>query len=372
MNLYSILELESNATHDEIRKAYKKLALKYHPDKNPLDPGSAEKFHSIQMAYEILSDPSQRNKYDTMNPKKKQTIFDMIGKMYQKFKGSEEFKEYIKKNIFENDDAKNVLLTGDKEIIREFVYNKANGFIMNILAQQFSVQDPTQTKTYSEDDLLSIFIPENPDKKTYDIMQKDKLLSVESSCIQTFTNTNEHILELSIITDLNEIYMDKVKEVAIQRQRFKDKQIIIDEKKFYIPLADDKIILEKEGDDYIDTNGFLQRGDVLVKIKSRKHKFLKRVNDYDLLLVLPITLYEVFKGFDKRFEYLGDQEIKIKSSKPLNEYKFDGEKLVINIPNKGIPYNNLLTNNKLRGNLIVFLVLEKGELFYKKLKKYFS
>ncbi len=362
MNLYSILEIDSNSTQDEIKKAYKKLALKYHPDKNP-DPSSPEKFHSIAMAYEILSDPEQRSKYDSMNPKKKQTIFDMIGQMYQKFKTSEEFKEFIKKNIFENEETKNVLLTGDKEVLREFVYNKANNYIMSMLAPN---------KQQEEDDLLSIFIPENPDRKTYDIMQKDKVLSLETSVqsqVQTLTNTNEHILELSIITDLEEIYMDKVKEIIVQRQRFKDKQIIMDEKKFFIPLADDKIILEKEGDDYIDSNGFLQRGDVLIKIKSRKHKFLKRVNDYDLLLVLPITLYELFKGFDKRFKYLGDQEIKIKSPSPLQEYKFDGDKIIIPIQNKGIPY--VYEGRKLRGELIVFLVLGKDELFYRKLKKYF-
>jgi RNA recognition motif-containing protein len=222
----------------------------------------------------------------------------------------------------------------------------------------------------NEDDLLSIFIPENPDKKTYDIMQKDKVLSLETSCIQTYTNQNEHLLELDIITNLDEIYMDKIKEIIVQRQRFKDKQIIIDEKKFYIPLSDDKIILEKEGDDYVDSNGYLQRGDVLVKIKSRKHKSLKRVNDYDLLLILPITLYELYKGFDKRFEYLGGEEIKIKSSNPLVDYKFDGEKIILVINNKGIGY--IEENTKMRGSLIIFLVLSKDALFYKKLKKYFS
>lgn len=64
-DLYSILELPQKASISEIKKAYKRLARKYHPDLNPGDKGSEDKFKEISEAYAILSDPEKKKKYDT-------------------------------------------------------------------------------------------------------------------------------------------------------------------------------------------------------------------------------------------------------------------------------------------------------------------
>ncbi len=61
---YQILGVDKNATTDEIKKAYRKLAIKYHPDKNQGDENAANMFKDITEAYSVLSDEDKRNKYD--------------------------------------------------------------------------------------------------------------------------------------------------------------------------------------------------------------------------------------------------------------------------------------------------------------------
>eukprot|EP00795_Rhopilema_esculentum_P013848 gene13848-4788_t len=63
-DFYKILGLSRDATDREIKKAYRKLAMKWHPDKNPDDPSAAEKFQDLGAAYEVLSDPDKRRTYD--------------------------------------------------------------------------------------------------------------------------------------------------------------------------------------------------------------------------------------------------------------------------------------------------------------------
>jgi len=62
--LYDLLSITPTATQDEIKKAYRKAALKWHPDKNKDNPDAAERFKECSQAYEILSDPEKRKTYD--------------------------------------------------------------------------------------------------------------------------------------------------------------------------------------------------------------------------------------------------------------------------------------------------------------------
>lgn len=63
---YEVLGVERQATEEEIKKAYRKLALKYHPDRNPGDKTAEEKFKELGEAYEVLNDPQKRAAYDRL------------------------------------------------------------------------------------------------------------------------------------------------------------------------------------------------------------------------------------------------------------------------------------------------------------------
>lgn len=88
-DFYKILGLPRNASEDEIKKAYRKLALKYHPDKNPNNKEAEEKFKEASRAYETLKDPKRRQLYDRYgeNPS-----------YAQHFHGFDPFRNYNQRN----------------------------------------------------------------------------------------------------------------------------------------------------------------------------------------------------------------------------------------------------------------------------------
>lgn len=90
---YEILGIDRNATKDEIKKAYRKLALKYHPDKNPDDKESEKKFKEISEAYDTLSDDKKRSMYDRFGNSNNMNadfsdMFSNFGDMFSDFTSS--------------------------------------------------------------------------------------------------------------------------------------------------------------------------------------------------------------------------------------------------------------------------------------------
>ena len=90
LDYYKVLGVAKNASAEEIKKAYRKLALKYHPDRNQGDKESEEKFKEANEAYAVLSDQEKRKQYDTF--------------------GSTGFQQrYSQEDIFRNSDIGSIL-----------------------------------------------------------------------------------------------------------------------------------------------------------------------------------------------------------------------------------------------------------------------
>ena len=108
MDYYRILEIKEDADFSDIKKKYRKLAIKYHPDKNPGDDEAVKKFREITEAYEILGDEKKRKEYDNKrkfkngqeNNKNKNNFSDnnfSFGKEF--FKSASEMKEMFESSF---------------------------------------------------------------------------------------------------------------------------------------------------------------------------------------------------------------------------------------------------------------------------------
>ena len=133
MNYYEILDVSRVATYEEIKAKYRKLALKYHPDRNPDNKKAEEMFKKISEAYEILGDKEKRKKYDEKinnNTKYTKDKENVRKNEYNHSSASSSFSFNPNdiKNMFENMFSTDNLGKNNKDKAREHKVNMQNRF----------------------------------------------------------------------------------------------------------------------------------------------------------------------------------------------------------------------------------------------------
>lgn len=403
-NLYQILEVDKTAAVQTIKQAYKRLALKYHPDKNASKDAN-ETFNHIKIAYDILSDDERRKKYDSLNETQHTNLLNIIFNFVKSLIEPETMIKLIQK-IFNNDvnvmeymmsnsDVNNI---PNYDILKEQIDKRLQDHLdLELITQYVTKLNEEQNNKQEE---LSFYRPgealyANNDK--YVIMMQEKNYKLMNQSAMSHSNSDysdySNIRHSSahsqgtniyceIKTNLDEIYNNNKKNILVKRQIIENNDIIYKQYEYDVELNEDQFIFEGQGDNYYDATNNIKSGNLIINVKCKQHQYFKRVNDYDILINLPLTLHELFNGFNKTFDYFAGQQIKIimqnsfgritSDKKILKQQSFDGNKLIIVLANLGLPKISIMdqnvTTNESRGNLIIFLMLIKKDGFNEKIK----
>lgn len=328
-DFYNILELDKTKpiTKDEIKKNYKRLVIKYHPDKNS-DKDTTDQFKLIQIAYETLIDDDKRKQYDRMDVKQKIEFYDeimnLISKKYPNFK---EYVNYFVETFYENseDNFKKDLETFNFNKLIDNIFSNIPNFIHNSI------------ENYKKESINKI----------------------------TAKNLKKYVIDINIYGKINvnikDRYLNKYLKLNINRETKEDIEILV-------PTYLNRYVLEGEGE--IGINNI--NGDIIIDITEiNSTKFINLENDENnLYLEYEIPLYNYLYGGEINLKHVDDSIIKINIDSLLSNN-------IIRIKNKGMikdiikNYDDGEEDNEIiRADLIViFKILNlDNENFKRKIK----
>lgn len=316
---YEVLGLSKNASEQEIKSTYRKLAKKYHPDVST-EENAEEKFKEISEAYSILSDKEKREKYDTFGF----SVFsdqhfdarDIFKNMFGAFgdggidieqlfgcKCRKKGKNVIcKVNLTFNDSVYGCIKDVNYELDKKCFICNGTGGINEIKCENCNGRG------------IQIFQCKTP----------FGIQIVQSKCVNC--------------DGKGKSYKDKCNKCNEGINKIK----ITKNFKFPAGLNTGKVIIvENEGNDCDNSNG--EKGDLHLEITVQEHPIFKR-EDFDIHLDVPITFIEAIIGCEKTIPTIyGNHEIKIPKGTQCND--------TITIKEKGIVKVN--SENKEKGNMII-------------------
>jgi DnaJ-class molecular chaperone len=318
-NYYDILEVNKDAKEDEIKKSYKKLAVKWHPDKNMDNKEESERrFKEISEAYQVLSDPEKRQIYDN----------------------------YGEEGLKDNGMGQNNPFNSPNDIFQMFFGGGRSPFESNAFFNNRETQKKTDAKVINVPITL---------KEYYHGSKKRITLKLKNLCkkcdgngglnLKTCNNCGGHGIKIMdrmigpgmmqrIQTTCN--VCNGSKKIAETKCNIcNGDKIKVEEKQFLLVIEpgsenNEKKVFENSGDQL--PNELI--GDVIFILKEEDNSLFKRIGD-DLIYKYNITLGDSIIGPTISFKHLNDENIFFKEPNIIKENSYSLVK------NKGMPKKNM-------------------------------
>ena len=363
---YSILDVNKKSTEEEIKKSYKKLALQYHPDKNPGNEEACEKFKIISEAYSVIGNKEKREQYD------------LLGNVDDTFGTEDPFSVF--NEIFRSHVGNFMNMKYENDINLNNIFNNISGKESSLPFGNFHIRvhtfptDIYQNTQRIDDDFNDDFndnfnddfrddIQENKSNPIPQMMgsifenlfkiNKNKDFNDNKNNKNNFINKKPITKVLyekpdDIIYNINvsfsDIYNERTKKITIIRKRKKNGIYIDKKKKIEIPIYGKEITLEEEGD---ELKNYKNRGNVLINIFNENDVNFKRVNEYDMLTFVKVELNQIYSSFFYNISLPNKEKINVKSFDLISN-----KDMIQKIIGKGIPYKNE-NGEKLYGDLFI-------------------
>ena len=361
---YNILGVDKYSTQDEIKKAYRKLALKYHPDKNNNDEECKIKFHSIAEAYNVLNSDDKKKKYDMFgNIDDNDFHFDEDPfKMFNSI-----FEEHL--NQFKDMNYENSFDIGG-------IINKLSGFnmesVFNIPIPSVNVKVKSYNNNNNRENINNIFTNltskldnnnsssignifnnltgklDKNEEKINNILNNLSINSVINPELESESNLIKEVIDDIVIhldVSISDIYNNKTRKITYEKNKYKKGELVKKKVNLEIDLYDKEIILKGNGNETLN-----KKGDVCIYIHCDKNDYI-RINDYDIFYEKKIN----FKDFylNKTIEIIlpNDEKLYLKDVK--GNY-------FIKINKKGIKYNE--NDETYYGNLYCYFSINMPEV----------
>lgn len=308
LNYYKVLEVNDNASPEEIKKSYRKLSMKYHPDKNLGDPSSQEKFQKISEAYETLGNPEKKQEYDMSrnNP-----FIRMMGQ-----------------------NMGSPMSGGDSSDIHEL--------FSSLFGMPFGSAGMAPHQTFHGmgiNGLNGLNCMQTNGSSNIRVFHNGVPVNLNSS----FMNEKPAAITVNVNVDIDKILTGTTVPVEIERWIVETGNKIFEKEIIYVSVPqgidDGEMIIIKEKGNALNENS---KGDIKVFVKIINPTLFKR-QGLDLVFDKEISIKEALCGFSFELKYITGKTYTITNNSGniiSNEYK----KL---IPNMGFPRDGHL------GNLII-------------------